>query len=327
METCEKLNNLIPETIYDLADKSGNIRKKKGLLYAMINRIFEYEGLPETVDRSVYEIWTMSGGYTYAMPYKDEGVYVYFGGRGGECDAYYLPRFAQINNPWQNVSMDRAEIGKDCVIIKNDSTMTGIDSIVSKYATLIIEAELSLGMGLVATRLISIMTAKDEEQKVALDEFYEDLKEGKLHSVFDQSFVLDGIKIQPYASASFNNNLIQVTEIIQFLMGNFWRELGLRGAYNTKRENISESESKVGDETLLPLIDDMLLCRQEAWDECNRLFGTNVRVRKAGAWAEQDEDITEDTEVKEERQDSLMDKIKNKLTGGGKNAEETSNLE
>lgn len=301
---------------YDFRDKSRSIRETMSRFYARTSRMFRYGDLPKTIDRESLEVYLQSGGYSLWKETKG-GLYVYSGGLGGEPDEYYHPTIATISNPAQNIS-GNFKIGKDCILMKNDSMLNGIDDIIRKYATLMAENELSLWIGLINTRIISLMTAKDDNQSEALNEYIQDVIDGNLHSIFDESFVLDGIKIQPYANSSFSNNLVQMTEIEQFLMGNLYRELGLKGAYNTKRENISEAESKVGDDTLKPLIDDMLLCRKEGLEKVNEMFGTNITVELDSAWEESE---VREEEQEDEKKEGGLKGLLNKLTGGATDEE------
>lgn len=315
-ETYNYFPYLMESREYDFRDKSRSIRETMARFYARTSRMFRYRNLPDTIDRESLEVYLQANGFSLWKETKG-GIYVYSGGLGGEPDEYYHPTIATISNPAQNIS-GNFKIGDECVLMKNDSMLNGIDDIIRKYATLMAENELSLWIGLINTRIISLMTAKDDNQSEALNEYIQDIIDGNLHSIFDESFVLDGIKIQPYANSSFSNNLVQMTEIEQFLMGNLYRELGLKGAYNTKRENISEAESKVGDETLKPLIDDMLLCRQEGLEKVNSMFGTDISVELDSAW--------EESEVREEEQDEEQKSgglkgLLNKLTGGSNDEE------
>ena len=51
-----------------------------------------------------------------------------------------------------------------------------------------------------------------------------------------------------------------------------------------KREAINSSESAINEETLLPLIDDMLKNRQEGIDKVNKMFNLNIKVKLSSAW-------------------------------------------
>lgn len=309
---------LLNRKLYDFKDKETNTAEIVGRMLSRTSRIFEYENLPESIDRAVLELYMQTNGYVIIKETNGK-LYAYNAGLGGEPNVYYEPTIATIANPSQNLS-GNFTIGEDCLLVKNDSMAQGLLPVIRKYASLLAENELSMYLGLINTRITSIMTAKDDNQKEALDTYIEDIVNGSLHSVFDDSFALDGIKIQPYANSSFSNNLVQLTEIEQYLMGTLYRELGLKGAYNTKRENISEAESKVGDETLMPLIDDMLMCRQEALDEINAKYGTNISVSLCSSWEEQAEEQAEEQE--EEPKRGLIEKL---LGKGGKDDEEEAN--
>lgn len=305
---------------YDFKDKGRNVADTMARFYARTSRIFKYGNLPETVHRENLEIYLQANGFVIWKEWKGQ-LYVYNAGLGGEPNVYYEPTIATIANPAQNIS-GNYKIREECVLGKNDSMLQGLEPVIRKYATLLAENELSLWLGLINTRITSIMTAKDENQKDALDLYIQDIIDGELHSVFDESFVLDGIKIQPYANSSFQNNLVQMTEIEQFLMGNLFRELGLKGAYNTKRENISEAESKVGDETLIPLVDDMLECRKEMLEQVNKMYGSNITVELDSAWEEQRE------EQEQEKEEGFVKSLLSKLGKGDKEDEEnTDNAE
>ena len=59
-------------------------------------------------------------------------------------------------------------------------------------------------------------------------------------------------------------------------------------------------------DSLLPLVDDMLTCRQRALDEVNALFYTDISVSLSSAW----EDNQEQTDI-------VTDMLKDKLEDGG----------
>jgi hypothetical protein len=53
-----------------------------------------------------------------------------------------------------------------------------------------------------------------------------------------------------------------------------------------KREALSESETGLNDDSLMPLCEDMLRCRQEDMDRVNAMFGTNIQVYLDSSWLE-----------------------------------------
>ena len=51
-----------------------------------------------------------------------------------------------------------------------------------------------------------------------------------------------------------------------------------------KREYLSAEEIAANTDVLLPLVDDMLQCRQDALEKVNKMFGTNITVEKNSSW-------------------------------------------
>lgn len=313
----------LKDGMFDFKDKARNVKILTNQDLSRTIRMFRYGDLPETVEPDALEMFLQTGGFALWRTYKGDH-YVYTGGLGGTPDVYYHPTIATIANPAQPDLPSESRIGVDCVLIKNDSMLMGLLPILYRYNSLIVENELSISTGLILSRLISLITAKDENQKEAVDIYLEKIAGGELSAIFDESFVLDGIKTQPYANSSFNNSNVQLTEIHKYLHGNKWRALGINADYNTKRENISEHEAQVGQSLILTVIEDMLQHRKEGIEEVNKLYGLNVSVELAGAWEEEVEQMKE--EVPEETQEEAkgLAGLVKKLTGGGKNEEENN---
>jgi hypothetical protein len=69
-----------------------------------------------------------------------------------------------------------------------------------------------------------------------------------------------------------------------------------------KRESINSGESQLNNDALLPLVDNMLKCRQEGFDRVNEKYGTNIKVELNSSWQYNEEAIESinDDEKKEE---------------------------
>ena len=296
-----KLNSYYTNIILnstDFTDKETNIYNTMTYFFARTSEMFKWDNLPETIDQDILELYLQTNGYVGLTEYNGE-LYVYNGSIGKMPDEYYRPTTFIINNPYQNFNKE-CVIGEDLVLIKSDSMLQGLQPLISKYSTLLAENDVSIRIGMVNTRKMNLMTAKDAAQKKACDIYENNIEAGKISSVLDENFILDGIRVQPFGQNSQTNSLIQYTEIQQYLMGNLWQELGIKGNFNNKRENISENESKIGNETLLPLIDNMLRCREKACEEINAMFGTNITVEKNSAWKMTEEASEEIPEEKPE---------------------------
>ena len=89
-----------------------------------------------------------------------------------------------------------------------------------------------------------------------------------------------------------------------------------------KRESLNSTESQLNDDALMPFIDDMIANREEGLDQFNKMFGTNIKVKKSSSWEdnqqendlshggeadpepeEKDQKDSEDPEDKKEKED------------------------
>ena len=95
------------------------------------------------------------------------------------------------------------------------------------------------------------------------------------------------------------NVIIQLIELQQYLKASWFNEIGLNANFNMKREYLSEEELQSSTDVLLPLIDDMLRCREEAIDLVNSTYGTSIKVKKNSAWENKQKEIETEQAVKE----------------------------
>ena len=58
-----------------------------------------------------------------------------------------------------------------------------------------------------------------------------------------------------------------------------------------KRESLNSEESQLNSDSLLPLMDNMLSCRQEGAQRVNNMFGTDITVEFNSAWQDNIEEI------------------------------------
>ena len=58
-----------------------------------------------------------------------------------------------------------------------------------------------------------------------------------------------------------------------------------------KRESLNTSESQMNNDALLPLVDDMLKCRERAVEKVNEMFGTDISVALSSSWEDNEQEI------------------------------------
>jgi hypothetical protein len=243
-------------------------------------RIFKYNGLPDTIPQKDLElILQVNGNATWARD-KDDKLYVFAAGLGGEPNPYYLPTLAVVANPALRLSKTFT-IDKDCVVMLNDTMYQGLMPMFSKYAHLLAEAELSLKYAIINARVPALVQADNDGTYESAVEFFKKIVEGKEYGIISSKEFFDGIKTQDYYRQAYIKDLI---ESIQYIKGSWYSEIGLNAAFNMKREAINEAEASLNEDVLYPTIDTMLECRKIALDKINAMFGTNITVELDSIW-------------------------------------------
>ena len=153
------------------------------------------------------------------------------------------------------------------------------------------------------------LSASDERTQRSAQAYLDGIVEGKLGVITEPNFFNEeeGLNTSPINQKS-SGEIINLIEFQQYLKGSLWMEIGIKAPFNMKREALGDSENGLQDASLLPLVDNMLLCRQEAVEKINELFGTSISVELDGAWEDielEPEHQLEDEDI-EEQEDEIV---------------------
>lgn len=253
--------------------------------------MFEYDGLPETIPTRMLETILQTCG-NVCLTEVEGKPYAFFGGLGGMLDEYYQPTIYTIANPYLKYDAN-LKINDECVWGRSDSFGVGLMPIFQWYASMIIEAGISLRVGLINSRISKPISAQDDATFKSALKYLEDIEAGKLGAIADSAF-FEGLNIATAQTST--EHLTDIIESLQYLKASWFNELGLQANYNMKRERIQNAEAENDNDALLPLIDDMLEQRQEMCKAFNEKYGYNVTVRLSSAWEDVQEDANGETE-------------------------------
>ena len=170
----------------------------------------------------------------------------------------------------------------------NDSLYLGLIPLFTRYASGMTENELSMKLAIINSRVVDLISAPDDRTRASAEKFLSDIADGKPGVIAENAF-LDGIRAQPYGTTATNNTLTNLIETEQYFKASWFNELGLNANYNMKRESLNTSESQMNNDALLPLVDDMLKCRDRAVENVNEMFGTQVSL--ASSWEDNGQEI------------------------------------
>ena len=302
----------------DILDKKKSVMKYVFTMFNRTNQMFEWTGLPETIPAEIMELYlqlngqcaiTEVGGKLFAIP----------GGLGGPPDPYFRPtvyiaaipglrdgdhsfsRSMKIVNhldPFASI-----ETHGKCVLVKNDTLMEGMLYMYARYATQLTENDVSIRSAQINARAHVNIVAENDKDAASAKAYVAGLEAGKIEVIMGRA-LMDSIKT---ANLSMNsaNVIIQLIELQQYLKASWYNEIGLNANFNMKREYQSEEELQANTDVLLPLVDNMLECRQRAADSVNSTYGTKISVKKNSSWENKQEERDVQQETKEAEKDAI----------------------
>ena len=287
---------LCPSQKYDFKNKSSNIDNMLRYMLRRSTQMFKYNGLPDSIPKYILELYLQTNGNVCFYKHNEK-LYVFTGSMGGELNEYYLPTIYTIANPFLNLTKNLV-IDEECVIVANDSCYQGMLPQFKKYATGLVENELSMNIASINSRIISLISASDDRTLKSAEAYVKHIYDGDLSVVSEDAF-LDGIKVQPYAKAT-NDTLSKLIEYNQYLKASWFNDIGLNANYNMKREAINSNESQLNDDMLFPTVDDMLERRQEGIEKVNKMYGTNITVELNSSWRYNVDEINNSVQTENE---------------------------
>lgn len=269
----------------------------------MFNRtlmMFEWKNLPDNMDSFDMEKFTQLKGFTlFIYDEKDDSrYYVLEGSKYDNISWNYEATKSLIVNPALKGLEQKYEIGKNCVLIRNDYVCVGLYPIIEKNSIDIANTDVSIRYAQFNTRFKTLFTASDDNDKDSVDGIIENIWNGlKPAAVVTNDLYKKSIEGIQY-SHSQNTDIKDLIELKQYQLAQFFIELGINANYNMKKESVSADEFRMNDDALMPLIDQMLACRKMACKQINKIFGLNVDVELNSAWLKIAQEVV--NEVKQE---------------------------
>lgn len=276
------------------------------------------------------EAWTQTTGWS-AVVHKGDKYYLVSGicgGLLGEYNEYYMPTGVIVENAYNTAMNGIYHFGKDAVLLRNDPNMQGIMPILAPLAEMQIESNISMLQAIENLRIVNIFHAKTDRMKEAVLSFLKQIRWGRSGLITGQdsktkwsgSSDSPVIESLPHAGVP-SNYIVQFVEANQYVRATLFNEIGLQANGNLKREKLNDSETSLNDDTLRPIIDNMLACRKAAVEEMNSLWGLNIpEPELAGAWKVRQvessmlaEEVSDNADT--ERSDSVSDRDSQDVAG------------
>lgn len=247
----------------------------------VLQSMTEYEGLPESMPKHLYERYMLEFGWTCVTEVEGK-LYAFMGGLGGELNAYYLPTICVVSNPYLKFSKE-LEIGKECIIAMNDSYMQGVGIFFDYLTQLLTENYVTMNMYGINKRIPAVFQTSDSNIKDSIDNYLNKIYEGKISAVVGQT-LFESLKTLPYENSS-RMDFKQLIEYHQYILSLCYNYCGLDATFNMKREYVGSHETSINHAALHAWVDDMMEFREENCKNINDMYGTKIKVRLSSGWS------------------------------------------
>ena len=245
------------------------------ILLEYATRLFSYEGLPESIPPHEIDLIAYLVGYcplvTVTNDGKVEWIAANSSGMFGLTD--YLDMFKKVNFGTP-LHFGERTIGKNAIIVPNNSLKTPLVMRINHYATLLAHTDISLVAELVNDREIDMMEAINSSAAESMQEQFSKRYDGIPSVTVNKGFAQFK---HNFLSGRSNDQSQKLWDLRNNILSGFLEEIGVKKSGDKKERMVTDEVA--ADDTMLTLnITDMLECRQKAFEEFNALTGYNVTV-------------------------------------------------
>lgn len=244
-------------------------------LFERIMRLFVWENTDDVEPKEIEERLLLQGHCGITKILGEKELTAMFGNFYGVSKYVDDKPYYMVRCPLYSGSRT---VGKDIVVIRNNSLKNSTYSLVHHYATLLAHNEVTLVDTLINVRDGGgIPIATTEKQKQSIIAYQSKVFNGQYGVVTD----IGNLGLQYIGSdRKTHQNIMDIVTTREKILKSFYSDIGVRSAFE-KRSNSVEAEVESDTSLLLLNLSDMLDSRKKGAEEVNKLFGTNWNVHIA----------------------------------------------
>lgn len=277
------------EFSYGVCDVKAQYSFYFKFLLSKCHELFVVDGLPETVDKTYFLNALFLCGQVAFVKVNGK-VYCVSGAEGGPPNEYYRPTVYtvanavlgshtfKINCEDSNAAMVYlTSLDKDYNFLQFSSG--GVYQLIHQTATLMADNIVSINVAQINSRVQAMVTADTPALRKSGEIAMQRLYEGHPYTILEQT-LFDKIGVNPINTSSNSGSIQQLVELQQFLIAEFYKNLGIKSNAINKRERMITEEINVQDNFLNLSYNTMLESIQEGLEGVNESFGTTMRISK-----------------------------------------------
>lgn len=244
-------------------------------LFERVMRLFVWENTGDVKPKEIEQRLLLAGHCGITKIKNENTLTAMFGSFHGVTKYLDEWKFYNVRCP---IYSGNRTIGKDVVVINNNSIRNPLYPLVHHYSILLAHTDVTLVDCLVNARDAGgVPVVSTEKQKQSVAEYQGKIFNGQYGAVTD----IGNLGIQ-YAGADrkTSQGLQDLIITREKILKSFYSDIGVRSAFE-KRSNSVEAEVEADTSLLLLNLSDMIDSRKKGAEEVNKLFGTNWTVHIA----------------------------------------------
>lgn len=246
-------------------------------LMLVARSLFEWENLPNNMDERWIEKYLFTSGK--CIFYKDPvmGYMVAGLAQQGSVNCYGDPTSVYPVAENYVYNGDKLVNGENCYVIRNNDLMLPNFPIIRHYAYKLCNIDRAIDTNVEAVKT-PIIVRCSEKQKLSLKNAINQRKDNE--PVIWSSDLSDINEMVDTLTTNAPIVFPQLQTQKHMILNEVFTDLGINNANMDKRERMVANEVEANNEQVKACEDVMLKSRQQACKEINRIFGTNISVKR-----------------------------------------------
>ena len=246
-------------------------------LMLIARALFEWESLPNNMDERWIEKYLFTSGKCIFFNDPTMGFMVAGLAQQGSINCYGDP--TDVYPVAENFVYNGPKLinGENCYVIRNNDLMLPNFPIVRHYAFKLTNIDRAIDTNIEAQKTPIIVRCSDK-QRLSLKNAINQRRDNEpVIWTTDQANIADMVStLELNAPAVFKDLQTQK----HMILNEVFTDLGINNANMDKRERMVANEVEANNEQVKASEDVMLKAREEACKQINRIFGTNISVRR-----------------------------------------------
>lgn len=275
----------IPLTGYPATDVSKLYSHYFGVLYNAASSVIVIDGIDtiETDKDYFFQNLLLIGNVLLLK--KGGKVYGIHGSPAGEPDAFRQPTKLVYANTV--LGSGNPTVGKDGELIyltpadrlfSQTTYGGGLYSLIASTAQLLADNTSSINCAQINGRITTVFTSESAQEAKTAELILKDMYAGKPYRVI-ASEMLSRFQAQPIAQSVTSSMLMELIEMHQYILANFWNAIGLDANFNMKRERLITAEVEANSAALKVPIQTILDELNGGFERAKKSLGVTLHAK------------------------------------------------